>query len=39
MIEIKKLTPELCEDWLGYFDGIALETTVNGLYVIVLKGI
>lgn len=23
MIEIKKLTPELCEDWLGYFDGIA----------------
>lgn len=22
-IEIKKLTPELCDDWLGYFDGIA----------------
>lgn len=22
-IEIRKLTPELCEDWLGYFDGIA----------------
>ena len=22
-IEIRKLTPELVEDWLGYFDGIA----------------
>ncbi|MCQ2445757.1 MAG: GNAT family N-acetyltransferase [Clostridia bacterium] len=25
MIEIKKLTPELCDKWLGFFDGIAFS--------------
>lgn len=38
MIEIKKLTPELCDDWLGFFDGIAFSDHGDWAFCYCLEG-
>lgn len=37
-IEIKKLTPELCDDWTGYFDGIAFGDHGEWAFCYCLEG-
>ena len=37
-IEIKRLTPELCDDWLGYFDGIAFGDHGEWAFCYCLEG-
>lgn len=37
-INIKKLTPSLCEDWLGYFDGIAFRDHGEWAFCYCLEG-
>ena len=37
-IEIKRLTPELCEDWFGFFNGIAFGDHGDWAYCYCLEG-
>lgn len=37
-IEVKKLTPALCEDWLGFFDGIAFGDHGEWAFCYCLEG-
>ena len=38
MIEIKKLTPEFCDKWLGFFDGIAFSDHGEWAFCYCLEG-
>ena len=37
-MEIRKLTPDLCEDWLAYFDGIAFQDHGEWAFCYCLEG-